>query len=66
MLHFEGDRHSSLRLIRGVKNRYGPSDEVGCFQLVPDGILGLADPSGLFLSGRGSPIPGTHDSRRGR
>jgi len=59
VLHFEGDRHSSLRLIRGVKNRYGPSDEVGCFQLVPDGILGLADPSGLFLSGRGSPIPGT-------
>jgi DNA repair protein RadA/Sms len=46
-------------LIRGVKNRYGPSDEVGCFQMVPDGIVGLADPSGLFLSARGAPVPGT-------
>ena len=59
VLQFEGDRHSTLRTIRGVKNRYGPSDEVGCFQLVPDGIVGLADPSGLFLSHRGSPVPGT-------
>src|SRR5664280_2604421 len=59
VLHFEGERHSSLRLIRGVKNRYGPSDEVGCFQMVPDGIVGLADPSGLFLSARGAPVPGT-------
>ena len=46
VLQFEGDRHSTLRTIRGVKNRYGPSDEVGCFQMVPDGIVGLADPSG--------------------
>ena len=59
VLHFEGERHSSLRLIRGVKNRYGPSDEVGCFQMVPDGIVGLADPSGLFLSARGAAVPGT-------
>ena len=34
VLQFEGDRHSTLRTIRGVKNRYGPSDEVGCFQMV--------------------------------
>ncbi len=46
VLHFEGDRHSTLRMVRGVKNRYGPSDEVGCFQMVPDGIVGLADPVG--------------------
>ena len=59
VLHFEGDRHSSLRLIRGVKNRFGPSDEVGCFQMVHDGIVGLSDPSGLFLSGRRSAVPGT-------
>ena len=59
VLHFEGDRHSSLRTIRGVKNRYGPSDEVGCFQMVPDGIVGLADPSGLFLTRRRAPVPGT-------
>ena len=33
VLHFEGDRHSSLRLVRGVKNRFGPADEVGCFEM---------------------------------
>ncbi len=59
VLHFEGDRNSSLRLIRGVKNRFGPSDEVGCFAMVDDGIVGLADASGLFLSGRRADIPGT-------
>jgi DNA repair protein RadA/Sms len=59
VLQFEGDRHSSLRTIRGVKNRYGPSDEVGCFQMVPDGIVGLADPSGLFLTKDRSSVPGT-------
>jgi DNA repair protein RadA/Sms len=59
VLQFEGDRHSSLRTIRGVKNRYGPSDEVGCFQMVPDGIVGLADPSGLFLTKTRATVPGT-------
>jgi DNA repair protein RadA/Sms len=59
VLQFEGDRHSTLRTIRGVKNRYGPSDEVGCFQMQPDGIVGLADPSGIFLTHRRSPVPGT-------
>ncbi len=59
VLHFEGDRHSTLRVVRGVKNRYGPADEVGCFQMVHDGIVGLADPSGLFLSGRAAAVPGT-------
>ncbi len=59
VLHFEGDRHSTLRTIRGVKNRYGPSDEVGCFQMMADGIVGLADPSGLFLTTRALPVPGT-------
>lgn len=59
VLHFEGDRNSPLRLIRGVKNRFGPADEVGCFQLVENGIVGLTDASGLFLSGRKLHIPGT-------
>jgi DNA repair protein RadA/Sms len=59
VLHFEGDRHSSLRLVRGVKNRFGPSDEIGCFQMTETGIVGLTDPSGLFLSGRRSEVPGT-------
>ncbi len=47
---FEGDRHSRLRMVRAVKNRFGPTDEVGCFDLSDTGIAGLADPSGLFLS----------------
>jgi DNA repair protein RadA/Sms len=59
VLHFEGDRHSTLRLVRAVKNRFGPADEVGCFALTGDGIVGLADPSGLFLSRRPQPVPGT-------
>ena len=52
VVQFEGDRHSRLRLVRAVKNRFGPTDEVGCFDLSDVGIVGLADPSGLFLSGR--------------
>src|SRR5699024_3427280 len=56
---FEGDRHSSLRLVRAVKNRYGPTDEVGCFELTEDGIVGLADPSGLFVSTTVHDVPGT-------
>ncbi|MFG2290568.1 DNA repair protein RadA [Streptomyces sp. NPDC048595] len=59
VLHFEGDRHARLRLVRGVKNRYGTTDEVGCFELHDEGITGLADPSGLFLTRRAEPVPGT-------
>jgi DNA repair protein RadA/Sms len=59
VVQFEGDRHSRLRLVRAVKNRYGPTDEVGCFDLSDVGIVGLADPSGLFLSGSPVPVPGT-------
>ena len=59
VLHFEGDRHSSLRLVRAVKNRFGAADEVGCFALGDDGITGLADPSGLFLTERREPVSGT-------
>jgi DNA repair protein RadA/Sms len=59
VLHFEGERHSPLRLVRAVKNRFGPADEVGCFEMTDSGIEGLADPSGLFLSDRGRPVAGT-------
>jgi DNA repair protein RadA/Sms len=54
VLAFEGDKHSTLRMVRGVKNRFGPADEVGCFELRDEGIVGLADPSGLFLARFGS------------
>jgi DNA repair protein RadA/Sms len=59
VLHFEGDRHASLRLVRAIKNRYGPADEVGCFELTDGGIVGLPDPSGLFLSRRAESVAGT-------
>jgi DNA repair protein RadA/Sms len=59
VLHFEGDKHSSLRLVRGVKNRYGAADEVGCFEMHEGGIASLADPSGLFLTRYQEPVPGT-------
>ncbi|GGM04161.1 DNA repair protein RadA [Nakamurella endophytica] len=59
VLHFEGDRSSTLRMIRGVKNRFGPADEVGCFRMEADGLVGLADPSEVFLSGRRTGLPGT-------
>jgi DNA repair protein RadA/Sms len=59
VLHFEGDRQGPLRLVRAVKNRFGAADEIGCFELVDDGIIGLADPSGLFLGDRHEIAPGT-------
>jgi DNA repair protein RadA/Sms len=59
VVQFEGDRHSRLRLVRAVKNRFGPTDEVGCFDLSDVGIVGLTDPSGLFLSGRTATVAGT-------
>jgi DNA repair protein RadA/Sms len=59
VLHFEGDRNSLLRMVRGVKNRFGAADEVGCFLLQDNGIEGVIDPSGLFLDQRPQPVPGT-------
>jgi DNA repair protein RadA/Sms len=59
VLYFEGDQHSRLRMVRAVKNRYGPADEVGCFELGTQGIVGLPDPSGLFLSHGLGPAVGT-------
>ncbi|MGA8544457.1 MAG: DNA repair protein RadA [Mycobacterium sp.] len=59
VLHFEGDRNSLLRMVRGVKNRFGAADEVGCFLLQDNGIEGVADPSGLFLDQRPQPVAGT-------
>jgi DNA repair protein RadA/Sms len=59
VVQFEGERHSRLRLVRAVKNRFGPTDEVGCFDLGDAGIVGLPDPSGLFLTSRDRAVPGT-------
>jgi DNA repair protein RadA/Sms len=59
VLHFEGDRNGMLRMVRGVKNRFGAADEVGCFLLHDNGIDGIADPSNLFLEQRAAPVAGT-------
>jgi DNA repair protein RadA/Sms len=59
VLHFDGDRHSQLRTVRALKNRFGPTDEIGCFELGEYGLIGLPDPSGLFLSQLREPVPGT-------
>jgi DNA repair protein RadA/Sms len=59
VLSFDGDRHSTLRMVRGIKNRFGAADEVGCFELTDSGIIGLPDPSGLFVTGRDGSVPGT-------
>lgn len=50
VLLFEGTRDTSLRLLRGVKNRYGATDEVGCFEHASDGLHEVSDPSGYFLT----------------
>ncbi|PZE77691.1 DNA repair protein RadA [Curtobacterium sp. MCBD17_019] len=57
--HFEGDRQTALRFIRALKNRFGPTDEVGCFDMTGDGIHEVPDPSGLFMSRAGAPVSGT-------
>ncbi|MGW7532894.1 DNA repair protein RadA [Amycolatopsis sp. NPDC054798] len=59
VLQFEGDKHSTLRMVRGIKNRFGAADEIGCFELTEGGIVGVPDPSGLFLSRTAEPVPGT-------
>jgi DNA repair protein RadA/Sms len=59
VLHFDGDRHAQLRMVRALKNRFGPTDEIGCFELGEYGLTELPDPSGLFLSRLHEPVPGT-------
>jgi DNA repair protein RadA len=56
---FEGDRQTNLRFIRAHKNRFGPTDEVGCFEMTGDGIAEVTDPSGLFLSHGRQSVSGT-------
>ena len=59
VLHFEGDRNSRFRMVRAMKNRFGPVDEVGCFDLSPDGIAAVTDPTGLFVERHHQPVAGT-------
>ena len=59
VLHFEGERNSRFRMLRAVKNRFGPVDEVGCFDLGPGGITTVADPTGLFVEHHHGRVAGT-------
>ncbi|NQX12670.1 DNA repair protein RadA [Microbacteriaceae bacterium VKM Ac-2855] len=56
--HFEGDRHTALRFLRSLKNRFGPTDEVGCFEMTNEGITEIPDPSAMFLSNSPEPTHG--------
>lgn len=58
VLYFEGDTHSSFRLVRAVKNRFGAVNEIGVFAMTERGLKGVANPSAIFLSTHGEPVPG--------
>ena len=58
-LSLDGDRHTSLRLLRTVKNRYGQADEVACFEQTDAGLREVPDPSLLFRGHRDDPVSGT-------
>jgi DNA repair protein RadA/Sms len=59
VLSFEGDRHHALRLLRAVKNRYGPTTELGLFEMVGEGLVGVPDASKLFLTDRRAGVAGS-------
>ncbi len=59
VLYFEGERGHQFRILRAVKNRFGPADEIGVFEMTGAGLAEVANPSALFLSERGTPAPGS-------
>ena len=59
VLYFEGERGHQFRILRSVKNRFGPADEIGVFEMTGAGLREVSNPSALFLSERGSPAPGS-------
>jgi len=59
VLWFEGERSQALRLIRAVKNRFGPTDEVGVFEMTEKGLMGVDNPSKLLLAERVKDVPGS-------
>ena len=59
VLHFEGERGHQFRILRAVKNRFGPVDEIGVFEMASEGLAQVKNPSELFLSERGKNIPGS-------
>jgi DNA repair protein RadA/Sms len=59
VLYFEGDTHSSFRLVRAIKNRFGAVNEIGVFAMTERGLKGVANPSAIFLSTHGDPVAGS-------
>lgn len=59
VLYFEGDTHSSFRLIRAFKNRFGAVNELGVFAMTERGLRGVSNPSAIFLSQHGQQVPGS-------
>jgi DNA repair protein RadA/Sms len=59
VLYFEGDPHSSFRLVRAVKNRFGAVNELGVFAMTDKGLKGVSNPSRLFLSSHDKPVSGS-------
>ncbi len=59
VLYFEGDTHSSFRLVRAIKNRFGAVNELGVFAMTDRGLRGVSNPSALFLSQHGTQVPGS-------
>ncbi len=59
VLYFEGDTHSSFRLVRAIKNRFGAVNEIGVFAMTERGLKGVTNPSAIFLSTHAQPVPGS-------
>ena len=59
VLYFEGDTHSSFRLVRAIKNRFGAANELGVFAMTEKGLKGVTNPSALFLSQHAESVPGS-------
>ena len=59
VLYFEGDTHSSFRLVRAIKNRFGAVNEIGVFAMTEKGLKGVNNPSAIFLSQHSEPVPGS-------
>ena len=59
VLYFEGDTHSSFRLVRAIKNRFGAVNEIGVFAMTEKGLKGVTNPSAIFLSQHSQPVPGS-------
>jgi len=59
VLYFEGDTHSSFRLVRAIKNRFGAVNEIGVFAMTETGLKGVSNPSAIFLSQHREPVPGS-------